>query len=56
MQVRRTTNVFYFSFASRNQEPLGKMIVPKTYQEAMAYIEGSRRLEAGGALRRLYKS
>ncbi|KAJ9117856.1 hypothetical protein QFC20_000136 [Naganishia adeliensis] len=53
---RETTNSFFFSFASENREPLAKLVVPKTYQEAMAYIEGARRLEVGGALRRHYKS
>jgi acyl-coenzyme A thioesterase 9 len=55
-QSRETTNSFFFSFASENREPLPKLVVPKTYQEAMAYIEGARRLEVGGALRRHYKS
>jgi acyl-coenzyme A thioesterase 9 len=56
LQSRETTNSFFFSFASENREPLAKLVVPKTYQEAMAYIEGARRLEVGGALRRHYKS
>ncbi|KAJ9120209.1 hypothetical protein QFC22_003109 [Naganishia vaughanmartiniae] len=55
-QTRETTNRFFFSFAGENQEPLAKLVVPKTYQEAMAYIEGARRLEVGGALRRHYNS
>ncbi|KAJ9097811.1 hypothetical protein QFC19_006679 [Naganishia cerealis] len=42
--------------AKGNQEPLAKLVVPKTYQEAMEYIEGARRLEVGGALRRHYNS
>ncbi|KAJ9121030.1 hypothetical protein QFC24_005011 [Naganishia onofrii] len=54
--TRETTNRFCFSFAGENQEPLAKLVVPKTYQEAMAYIEGARRLEVGGALRRHYNS
>lgn len=56
LQSRETTNSFFFSFASENREPLAKLVVPKTYREAMAYIEGARRLEVGSALRRHYKS
>jgi hypothetical protein len=36
-------------------EDLDKMVIPETYQEAMLYLEGARRLEVATALRKLYK-
>ncbi|XP_065182812.1 acyl-coenzyme A thioesterase 9, mitochondrial-like [Sycon ciliatum] len=38
--ARQTTNVFHFTFASLEKEPL--RILPKTYSEAMRHIHGKR--------------
>ncbi|CAF3016783.1 unnamed protein product [Rotaria sp. Silwood2] len=41
---RATTNVFYFIFKTKdNKQPLGH-VVPKTYAEAMMYLDGKRHL------------
>jgi acyl-coenzyme A thioesterase 9 len=54
-QTRKTTNDFYFSFAAEDAE-LHKTVIPQTYQEAMQFLEGGRRLEVAAAIRRLYKA
>ncbi|KAK8865753.1 hypothetical protein IAR55_000900 [Kwoniella newhampshirensis] len=53
--VRRETNTFFFTMAKDDHEPVGKVVVPRTYKEAMHYLEGSRRLELGNEMRRLYQ-
>ncbi|WWD18067.1 hypothetical protein CI109_102514 [Kwoniella shandongensis] len=53
--VRRETNTFFFTMAKDDHEPLGKVVVPSTYTEAMHYLEGKRRLEVGDEMRRLYQ-
>ncbi len=54
-QTRLTTNDFYVSFAAEEGTELRKTVIPQTYQEAMQFLEGGRRLEVAAALRRLYK-
>ncbi|WVQ97115.1 hypothetical protein IAU59_004225 [Kwoniella sp. CBS 9459] len=54
--VRRETNTFYFTMAKEDQKPIGRVVVPSTYTEAMHYLEGKRRLEVGDEMRRLYQS
>ncbi|OCF38559.1 thioesterase [Kwoniella heveanensis CBS 569] len=54
--VRRETNTFYFTMAKEDHEPIGRVVVPSTYTEAMHYLEGKRRLEVGDEMRRLYQS
>lgn len=34
--------------------PIGRAVVPETYEEAMQYLEGTRRLAVGDEMRRLY--
>jgi acyl-coenzyme A thioesterase 9 len=53
-EIRRETNTFSFTMAKEDDQPIGKMIVPKTYNEAMAYLEGERRLRVGDEMRWLY--
>ncbi|RKP21406.1 Thioesterase/thiol ester dehydrase-isomerase, partial [Rozella allomycis CSF55] len=43
-----TTNTFYFTF--RSKEDNVPKIMPRTYEEAMIYLEGKRRKERGIAL------
>ncbi|WVO13142.1 hypothetical protein L204_100754 [Cryptococcus depauperatus] len=52
--IRRETNTFFFTMAKGGRQPIGKMVIPSTYAEAMHYLEGKRRLEAGDEMRRLY--
>ncbi|ODO11920.1 hypothetical protein I350_00704 [Cryptococcus amylolentus CBS 6273] len=52
--IRRETNTFFFTMAKGGREPIGKMVVPSTYQETMYYLEGKRRLQLGDEMRRLY--
>ncbi|CAF4831877.1 unnamed protein product, partial [Rotaria socialis] len=41
---RHTTNIFYFIFKTKdNKKPL-QNVVPKTYAEAMMYLDGKRHL------------
>eukprot|EP00842_Homolaphlyctis_polyrhiza_P001636 jgi/Hompol1/2473/HPOL_000092-RA len=39
---RQTTNTFHFTFAAPNRETVPR-VLPKTYEESMAYIDGRRR-------------
>ncbi len=41
---RETTNVFYFIFKTKNQTNTIPNVVPKTYAEAMMYLDGKRHL------------
>lgn len=52
---RNETNTFYFTMVKDNMEPLKKIVVPKTYEEAMQYLEGERRIDVGDEVRRLYR-
>ena len=54
-QSRRETNIFFFTMATEDGEPLGKTVVPASYSEAMHYLEGKRRIEVGDEMRALYK-
>jgi acyl-coenzyme A thioesterase 9 len=54
LQLREETNVFFFTMAKEDHEPLGKTVVPHTYLEAMHYLEGKRRLGLGDEMRSLY--
>jgi acyl-coenzyme A thioesterase 9 len=40
--------------AKEDADPIGKTVVPSTYNEAMSYLEGERRLALGDEMRRLY--
>jgi acyl-coenzyme A thioesterase 9 len=55
IQLRRETNTFYFTMAKDDYEPIGRTVVPRTYNEAMTYLEGERRLAHGSETRRLYR-
>ncbi|RIB05943.1 hypothetical protein C2G38_2218325 [Gigaspora rosea] len=52
-EKRETTNVFHFTFASKNVDDV-RRVMPKTYDEALKYIEGKRRRNVGLKLRKLY--
>ncbi|KAL7423785.1 hypothetical protein Q5752_001369 [Cryptotrichosporon argae] len=54
--VRRETNTFFFTLAPEDGRPIGRIVVPETYAEAMAYLEGQRRLGVGDEVRRLYSA
>jgi acyl-coenzyme A thioesterase 9 len=41
--------------AMEDHEPIGRTVVPETYSEAMAYLEGKRRLAMGDAMRQMYE-
>lgn len=55
-QLRRETNTFYFTMAKDDPAPIGRTVVPRTYNEAMTYLEAQRRLAHGAETRRLYRS
>ena len=42
----KTTNVFHYTFATWNDGPGLKQIVPKSYAEYMMYLDGKRHFEA----------
>jgi acyl-coenzyme A thioesterase 9 len=44
-KLRETTNVFHFTFGTRQGEVV-PTVLPKTYTEYMLYIDGKRHLEA----------
>ncbi|CAG8543604.1 4356_t:CDS:2 [Dentiscutata erythropus] len=52
-EKRETTNVFHFTFTSNNLVD-ARRVIPKTYDEALKYIEGRRRRNVGLKLRKLY--
>ncbi|EIW72760.1 hypothetical protein TREMEDRAFT_36912 [Tremella mesenterica DSM 1558] len=52
--ARSETNTFFFTMAKEDKNPIGRTVVPSTYAEAMHYLEGTRRLEVGDEMRRLY--
>ncbi|WWC86043.1 uncharacterized protein L201_000914 [Kwoniella dendrophila CBS 6074] len=53
--VRRETNTFFFTMAKEDDQPIGRTVIPSTYQEAMQYLEGERRLHVGNEMRSLYR-
>lgn len=50
---RETTNVFYFTMASTEEDIKVKRILPKTYAETMLWLEGKRRRLQGVRARQL---
>ncbi|KAL6308875.1 Thioesterase/thiol ester dehydrase-isomerase [Sparassis latifolia] len=52
----QTTNDFRFTWCSdEGAQPLSRMMVPKTYREAMLWLEGRRALELGAEIRGIRK-
>ncbi|AAW42493.1 hypothetical protein CNBC1390 [Cryptococcus deneoformans B-3501A] len=51
---RRETNTFFFTMAKGGRQPLGRTVVPTTYNDAMFYLEGKRRVQVGDEMRKLY--
>ncbi|OWZ54994.1 thioesterase [Cryptococcus neoformans c45] len=52
--TRRETNTFFFTMAKGGRQPLGRTVVPTTYNDAMSYLEGKRRVQVGDEMRKLY--
>ncbi|KII83847.1 hypothetical protein PLICRDRAFT_58288 [Plicaturopsis crispa FD-325 SS-3] len=48
-----TTNDFRFTWCRETGEPLQRYVVPRTYKEAMLWLEGKRALELGAEIRGL---
>ncbi|KAI0656279.1 Thioesterase/thiol ester dehydrase-isomerase [Cubamyces menziesii] len=51
--TEQRTNDFRFTWGRENGPPLKRMVVPKTYGEAMQWLEGRRALEMGSEIRKL---
>ncbi|KZT05215.1 Thioesterase/thiol ester dehydrase-isomerase [Laetiporus sulphureus 93-53] len=51
----QTTNDFRFTWCTDYQLPLKRKVVPKTYKEAMLWLEGKRALDMGAQIRGLLK-
>ncbi|SCZ92638.1 BZ3500_MvSof-1268-A1-R1_Chr5-2g08056 [Microbotryum saponariae] len=51
---RRVTNTFHFTFAS--DRPLARHVLPKTYLDAISWLDAQRRREEGIAVRKAYDS
>jgi len=51
--LEEMTNDFRFTWRSQEGKPLDRIVVPKTYKEAMKWLEGRRALEIGDAIRSL---
>jgi len=49
----QTTNDFRFTWCREGSEPLQRRVVPKTYKEAMLWLEGKRALQMGAEIREL---
>ncbi|EGO02868.1 hypothetical protein SERLA73DRAFT_176304 [Serpula lacrymans var. lacrymans S7.3] len=47
----QTTNEFRFTWCRDDGKPTSRKIVPKTYREAMLWLEGKRALEMGAQIR-----
>ncbi|KIY51616.1 Thioesterase/thiol ester dehydrase-isomerase [Fistulina hepatica ATCC 64428] len=47
----QTTNEFRFTWCRGDGQPLARVVVPKTYREAMLWLEGKRALETGSEIR-----
>jgi len=43
--INHISNVFHFTFSKGTTGPPLKQLIPQTYEEAMDYIDGKRRLE-----------
>lgn len=39
-----------------DHKPIGRTVVPESYEETMQYLEGQRRLAIGDEVRRLYQT
>ncbi|KAG8907143.1 hypothetical protein FRB99_005251 [Tulasnella sp. 403] len=52
----RTTNDFYFTWCREEGQPLDRVVVPRTYQEAMQWLEGKRALDIGAEIRGLRRA
>lgn len=50
-----TTNDFRFTWCVDGGKPLARRVVPKTYKEAMLWLEGRRALDLGAEIRTLRK-
>ncbi|KAI0830131.1 Thioesterase/thiol ester dehydrase-isomerase [Trametes gibbosa] len=53
--AEQRTNDFRFTWCIEKGPPLKRMVVPKTYGEAMQWLEGRRALEMGSEIRKLRK-
>jgi len=51
----QTTNDFRFTWCTDGAKPLTRNVVPKTYKEAMLWLEGRRALDMGAEIRGLRK-
>ncbi|PCH43033.1 Thioesterase/thiol ester dehydrase-isomerase [Wolfiporia cocos MD-104 SS10] len=51
----QTTNDFRFTWATDDAKPLTRRVVPKTYKEAMLWLEGRRALDMGAEIRGMRK-
>ncbi|TFK47256.1 Thioesterase/thiol ester dehydrase-isomerase [Heliocybe sulcata] len=49
----QTTNNFRFTWCGEEGQSLGRQVVPKTYQEAMHWLDAKRALEMGAQIRGL---
>ena len=49
--TEQLTNDFRFTWCREDGEPLKRMVVPMTYQEAMWWVEGKRALDLGAEIR-----
>ncbi|OBZ74437.1 Acyl-coenzyme A thioesterase 9, mitochondrial [Grifola frondosa] len=54
--AEQTTNDFRFTWCREHGAPLTRMVVPRTYTEAMQWLEGKRALEMGSEIRLLRKN
>ncbi|EJF60136.1 Thioesterase/thiol ester dehydrase-isomerase [Dichomitus squalens] len=53
--TEQRTNDFRFTWCRETGPPLKRIVVPKTYGEAMQWVEGRRALEMGSEIRKLRK-
>jgi len=51
--LEQATNDFRFTWCREGHEALQRKLVPKTYKEAMLWLEGKRALEMGANIREL---
>lgn len=49
---KKITNVFHLTFAA--PKPLERYVLPRSYKQAMAWLDAQRRREEGIAIRRAY--
>ncbi|GAB1524653.1 hypothetical protein RhiTH_007807 [Rhizoctonia solani] len=47
------TNTFRFTWVRENGPPLHRLVIPRTYAEAMQWLEGKRALDTGAEIRAL---